>query len=119
MRSPQKRSHFIKYDGELYVGDEIDKLTLDDSTEYPAAHLGNAGRGQLSLWEWSALHAALLRLHGILDGGRLIKAGEGRSKHIEFEKEGGHCRRRIGEVIGSDRGLTKAVRADELVQQLK
>jgi len=28
MRSPQKRSHFIKYDGELYVGDEIDKLQV-------------------------------------------------------------------------------------------
>jgi len=28
MRSPQKRSHFIKYDGELYAGDEIDKLQV-------------------------------------------------------------------------------------------
>jgi hypothetical protein len=26
MRSAQKHSHFIKYDGELYVGEEIDKL---------------------------------------------------------------------------------------------
>ena len=26
MRSAQKQSHFIKYDGELYVGEEIDKL---------------------------------------------------------------------------------------------
>jgi hypothetical protein len=28
MRSAQKRSHFIKYDGELYAGDEIDKLQV-------------------------------------------------------------------------------------------
>ena len=28
MRSAQKQSHFIKYDGELYVGDEIDKLQV-------------------------------------------------------------------------------------------
>jgi hypothetical protein len=26
MRSTQKRSHFIKYDGELYSDEEIDKL---------------------------------------------------------------------------------------------
>jgi hypothetical protein len=25
-RTPQKQTHFIKYDGELYVGDEVDKL---------------------------------------------------------------------------------------------
>ena len=25
-RAPQKQSHFIKYDGELYVGEEVDKL---------------------------------------------------------------------------------------------
>lgn len=25
MRGSQKQSHFIKYDGELYVGEEIDK----------------------------------------------------------------------------------------------
>jgi len=28
MRSAQKQSHFIKYDGELYVGEEIDKLQI-------------------------------------------------------------------------------------------
>ena len=28
MRIAQKRSHFIKYDGELYAGDEIDKLQV-------------------------------------------------------------------------------------------
>ena len=28
MRSAQKQSHFIKYDGELYVGEEIDKLQV-------------------------------------------------------------------------------------------
>ena len=28
MRSPQKQSHFIKYDGELYAGDEIDNLQV-------------------------------------------------------------------------------------------
>jgi hypothetical protein len=28
MRSSQKQSHFIKYDGELYVGEEIDKLQV-------------------------------------------------------------------------------------------
>ena len=28
MRSAQKKSHFIKYDGELYVGEEIDKLQV-------------------------------------------------------------------------------------------
>jgi hypothetical protein len=28
MRSAQKHSHFIKYDGELYVGEEIDKLQV-------------------------------------------------------------------------------------------
>jgi len=28
MRSTDKRSHFIKYDGELYAGDEIDKLQV-------------------------------------------------------------------------------------------
>jgi hypothetical protein len=27
-RTPQKRTHFIKYDGELYVGEEVDKLQL-------------------------------------------------------------------------------------------
>jgi hypothetical protein len=26
LRSPQKQKHFIKYDGELYEGDEVDKL---------------------------------------------------------------------------------------------
>jgi hypothetical protein len=25
-RTPQKLTHFIKYDGELYVGEEVDKL---------------------------------------------------------------------------------------------
>ena len=25
-RAPQKQTHFIKYDGELYVGEEVDKL---------------------------------------------------------------------------------------------
>lgn len=28
MRSAQKHSHFIKYDGELYVGEEIGKLRV-------------------------------------------------------------------------------------------
>ena len=28
MRSAQKQSHFIKYDGELYVGEEIDNLQV-------------------------------------------------------------------------------------------
>jgi hypothetical protein len=28
MRSAQKQSHFIKYEGELHVGEEIDKLQL-------------------------------------------------------------------------------------------
>ena len=28
MRGTQKQSHFIKYDNELYVGDEIDKLPV-------------------------------------------------------------------------------------------
>ena len=28
MRSAQKQFHFIKYDGELYVGEEIDKLQV-------------------------------------------------------------------------------------------
>lgn len=28
MRSAQKQSHFIKYDGELYAGEEIDKLQI-------------------------------------------------------------------------------------------
>ena len=28
MRSAQEQSHFIKYDGELYVGEEIDKLQV-------------------------------------------------------------------------------------------
>lgn len=27
-RTPQKQSHFIKYDGELYVGEEVDKLQV-------------------------------------------------------------------------------------------
>jgi hypothetical protein len=26
LRTPQKQSHFIKYDGELYVGEEVDQL---------------------------------------------------------------------------------------------
>ena len=26
LRSAQKQSHFVKYNGELYVGEEIDKL---------------------------------------------------------------------------------------------
>jgi hypothetical protein len=28
MRGAQRQSHFIKYDGELYVGEEIDKLQV-------------------------------------------------------------------------------------------
>jgi hypothetical protein len=28
MRSAQKRSHFIKYDGELYVAEEIENLQV-------------------------------------------------------------------------------------------
>jgi hypothetical protein len=28
LRPPQKQKHFIKYDGELYEGDEVDKLQL-------------------------------------------------------------------------------------------
>jgi len=28
LRSPQKQKHFIKYDGELYEGDEVDKLQI-------------------------------------------------------------------------------------------
>lgn len=28
MRTAQKHSHFIKYDGELYVGEEIGKLQV-------------------------------------------------------------------------------------------
>jgi hypothetical protein len=27
-RQTQKQTHFIKYDGELYVGDEVDKLQM-------------------------------------------------------------------------------------------
>jgi hypothetical protein len=27
-RTPQKQTHFIKFDGELYVGEEVDKLHL-------------------------------------------------------------------------------------------
>ena len=27
-RTRQKQSHFIKYDGELYVGEEVDKLQV-------------------------------------------------------------------------------------------
>jgi hypothetical protein len=27
-RTPQKQTHFIKYDGELYVGDEVDQLQV-------------------------------------------------------------------------------------------
>lgn len=27
-RTPQKQTHFIKFDGELYVGDDVDKLHL-------------------------------------------------------------------------------------------
>jgi hypothetical protein len=29
-RAPQKQTHFIKYDGELYVGDEVDHLQSPD-----------------------------------------------------------------------------------------
>jgi hypothetical protein len=28
LRSPQKQRHFIKYDGELYAGEEVDKLQV-------------------------------------------------------------------------------------------
>jgi hypothetical protein len=28
LRTPQKQSHFIKYDGELYEGEEVDKLQV-------------------------------------------------------------------------------------------
>ena len=28
MRTAQKQAHFIRYDGELYVGEEIDKLQV-------------------------------------------------------------------------------------------
>lgn len=28
LRLPQKQKHFIKYDGELYEGDEVDKLQM-------------------------------------------------------------------------------------------
>lgn len=28
MRTTQKQSHFIKYDGEFYVGEEVDKLQV-------------------------------------------------------------------------------------------
>jgi hypothetical protein len=27
-RTPQKQAHFIKFDGELYVGEDVDKLHL-------------------------------------------------------------------------------------------
>jgi hypothetical protein len=28
LRTPQKHRHFIKYDGELYAGEEVDKLQV-------------------------------------------------------------------------------------------
>jgi hypothetical protein len=31
LRKPQKQTPFIKYDGELYVGDEVDKLQTINS----------------------------------------------------------------------------------------
>jgi hypothetical protein len=30
-RTTQKQTHFIKYDGEFYVGEEVDKLQLSNS----------------------------------------------------------------------------------------